>query len=54
MIKVGQFWVVITRSMRGRGRKALPYVFLNEDGADRVKEFRKSWKTACRHIGMPG
>jgi integrase len=35
-------------NMRGRGGKALPWVFLNEYGTDRVKRFDKSWSTACK------
>ena len=34
-------------------RKILtPYVFTNEDGTERVKEFRKSWATACKEVGL--
>ena len=33
---------------RGRGGKALPWVFLNEQGTDRVKRFDKSWNSACK------
>src|SRR5208337_533281 len=29
----------------------LPYLFLNEDGTDRVKRFYKAWKTACKKAG---
>jgi integrase len=35
------------RSQRGRGGKVLPWVFLNEQGTDRIKRFDKSWRTAC-------
>jgi len=31
---------------------ALPYVFLNKDGTDRVKRFYKAWKTACKNAGI--
>lgn len=31
---------------------ALPYVFLNRDGSDRVKTFRKAWKSACKKAGI--
>jgi len=31
---------------------ALPYVFLNEKGTDRVKRFDKAWKTACNKAGI--
>lgn len=34
-------------NQRGRGGKVLPWVFLNVQGADRVKRFDKSWLTAC-------
>jgi integrase len=27
---------------------ALPHVFLNQDGMDKVKRFDKAWKTACK------
>jgi integrase len=34
-------------------RKVLtPHVFTNEDGTDRVRDFRKSWATACKNAGM--
>ena len=33
---------------RGRGGKALPWVFLNKKGDDRVKRFDKTWYTACK------
>ena len=33
---------------RGRGKKVLPSVFLNEQGTDRVKRFDKAWFTACK------
>ena len=32
---------------RKKRKKLIPYVFTNEDGTDRVKDFRKSWATAC-------
>jgi len=31
---------------------ALPYVFLNSNGKDRVKRFDKAWKTACIDAGI--
>jgi len=31
---------------------ALPWVFLNEKGTDRVKRFDKAWKTACKNAGI--
>jgi integrase len=33
---------------------ALPWVFLNEDGTDRVKRFDKAWGSACKEAGIPG
>jgi integrase len=30
----------------------LPYVFLNRDGNDRIKDFRKTWETACRKANL--
>jgi len=36
-----------------KGRKsALPYVFLNKNGTDRVKTFDKAWRTACKKAGI--
>ena len=29
-------------------KNLLPYVFLNDNGTDKVKRFDKSWKTACK------
>jgi integrase len=29
-------------------KNLLPYVFLNEDGSDKIKSFRKTWITACK------
>ena len=31
---------------------ALPFVFLNEKGTDRIKRFDKAWKTACERAGI--
>ncbi len=33
---------------RKGSRKLTPYVFTNEDGSDRVKDFRKSWGSGCK------
>lgn len=33
---------------RKKNARILPYVFLNEDGTDRVKSFRKAWHSACK------
>ena len=32
---------------------ALPYVFLNHNGTEKVKRFDKAWRTACKAIGLP-
>ena len=32
----------------------LPWVFLNRYGTDRIKQFHKSWKKACKKAGVPG
>jgi len=34
---------------RKKGKRLLPYVFLNRDGDDKVKRFDKAWKTACEN-----
>ena len=34
--------------LRGKSGSVLPFVFLNAKGTDRVKQFCKSWKTACK------
>jgi integrase len=36
------------RKLRKKLGTALPYVFLNHDGTDRVKRFDKAWRTACK------
>ncbi|UCF74125.1 MAG: tyrosine-type recombinase/integrase [Deltaproteobacteria bacterium] len=33
---------------RKESQKLTPYVFLNNDGTDKIKRFDKSWKTACK------
>jgi integrase len=33
---------------RKAAKKILPYVFPNEDGTDRIKDFRGSWDKACK------
>jgi integrase len=38
--------------LRKEREKLIPYVFTNEDGTDRVKDFRKSWGTACEEVGL--
>lgn len=37
---------------RKKLRTALPYVFLNRKGTDKIKRFDKSWKSACRNAGL--
>ena len=32
--------------------KSLPYVFLNRDGNDRIRDFRAAWDTACEKAGI--
>jgi integrase len=34
--------------LRGKSRIILPFVFLNGKRTDRIKQFGKSWKTACK------
>ena len=36
------------RKLRKKLGTALPYVFPNHDGTDRVKRFDKAWRTACK------
>ena len=33
---------------RKQAGKLIPYVFTNQDGSDKVKQFVKSWRSACR------
>ena len=33
---------------RKESGKLLPYIFLNRKGSDRLKQFNKAWKTACK------
>ena len=37
---------------RKGSQKLMPYVFLNNDGTDRIKRFDKNWKTACKKAGI--
>ena len=37
---------------RKKAEKLIPYVFTNQDGSDRIKQFRKSWSTACKGTKM--
>ena len=37
---------------RKANEKLLPWVFLNQNGTDRVKRFDKAWKKACKDAGI--
>ena len=37
---------------RKSSKKILPYVFLNARGTDRIKQFDKAWKKACKAAGI--
>lgn len=37
---------------RKKGNTFLPYVFLNQRGDDRIKQFNKAWATACKNAGI--
>jgi integrase len=41
------------RALRDRKFPNCPWVFFNEEG-ERIGEFRKSWKTACKKAGIKG
>jgi integrase len=38
--------------LRGKGKRLLPWVFLNEKGTDKVKRFDKAWNKACKNAGI--
>lgn len=38
--------------MRKKNENLLPYVFLNWDGSDKIKDFRFAWRTACEKAGI--
>jgi len=38
--------------IRKTAKKLLTYVFLNRHGTDRIKRFDKSWKKACKDVGI--
>jgi integrase len=40
--------------LRKRSGRVLPYVFPNEDGTDKIKEFKKTWKRACKETKIGG
>ena len=46
----GELRAVIDRQweLRKEHLQLLPYVFLNENGTDKVKEFKKTWKRVCK------
>lgn len=44
---------VVLSSQRERG-KIIPWVFINPDTGDRVRNFRKSWDNACQQTGLTG
>ena len=37
---------------RKANQKLLPWVFLNQNGTDRIKRFDKAWKKACKDAGI--
>jgi integrase len=39
-------------SLRRRSEKIIPYVFPNRNGTGKIGNFRRTWNTACRTIGM--
>jgi len=39
---------------RKKAEKLIPYVFTNQDGSDRIKQFRKSWSTVCKETKIGG
>jgi integrase len=40
------------RDTRAHHKKVLPYVFVNEAGTDRIKDFRGAWKKGCTESGI--
>jgi integrase len=40
------------REFRKQAGALNPYVFTNPEGTDKVKDFRKSWLTACKNAGL--
>ena len=40
------------QDQRYRSAQILPYVFINDNGSDRIKRFDKAWKKACREAGI--
>jgi integrase len=39
--------------MRKRGKSISPYVFVNPEGTDRIRDPRNAWRTAAKKIGKP-
>jgi integrase len=37
---------------RKAAKKVLPYVFVNEEGTDKINRFDKAWKSACKNAGI--
>jgi integrase len=42
----------LQQDLRKQRKTLTPYVFTNEQGADRIKDFRKSWASACKEAGL--
>jgi integrase len=40
------------REFRKQAGALTPYVFTNPEGTDKIKDFRKSWLTACKNAGL--
>jgi integrase len=40
------------RESRKKGQRLLPYVFLNRNDTDKIKQFSKTWKRACQDAGI--
>lgn len=43
---------LIERQWQNNKMPELPYVFLNRQGTDRIKDFRKSWNNACKEARL--
>jgi integrase len=46
-------WELRKRVFNKRGVLS-PWIFFNRYGTDRIKQFHKSWKKACKKAGVPG
>jgi integrase len=42
----------LQQELRKKRKTLTPYVFTNEDGTDRIKDFHKSWASACKEAGL--